>query len=63
MPGGANFLVNRRMNKSQQMQWCRRGADRLLQIRCAVYNGVLGSGQDRLFEPFSTSAPPLANAA
>jgi len=33
----ANFLVNRRMNKSQQMRWTRRGADLLLQVRCAVY--------------------------
>ena len=30
--GTANFLVNRRMNKSQQMRWSRRGADRLLQV-------------------------------
>jgi len=29
----ANFLVNRRMNKSQQMRWSRRGADLLLQVR------------------------------
>jgi hypothetical protein len=43
--GTANFLVNRRMNKSQQMRWSRRGADLLLQVRCAVYNGTLGSGQ------------------
>jgi len=42
--GTANFLVNRRMNKSQQMRWSRRGADLLLQVRCAVYNGTLGSG-------------------
>ena len=33
--GTANFLVNRRMNKSQQMRWSRRGADLLLQVRCA----------------------------
>ena len=26
--GTANFLVNRRMNRSQQMRWSRRGADR-----------------------------------
>src|SRR3954471_283902 len=26
--GTANFLVNGRMNKSQQMRWSRRGADR-----------------------------------
>ena len=41
--GTANFLVNRRMNKSQQMRWSRRGADLLLQVRCAVYNGTFGS--------------------
>src|SRR5277367_2070261 len=40
----ANFLVNRRMNKSQQMRWSRRGADLLLQVHCAVYNGTLGAG-------------------
>ena len=34
--GTANFLVNRRMNKSQQMRWSRRGADLLLQVRCAT---------------------------
>lgn len=39
--GAANHLVNRRMNKSQQMRWSRRGADLLLQVRCAVYNGQL----------------------
>ena len=47
----ANFLVNRRMNKSQQMRWTRRGADLLLQVRCAVYNGTLGSGFGQRFEP------------
>jgi hypothetical protein len=41
--GTANFLVNRRMDKSQQMRWPRRRADLLLQVRCAVYNGTLGS--------------------
>ena len=41
--GTANVLVNRRMNKSQQMRWSRRGADPLLQVWCAVYNGTLGS--------------------
>ena len=39
----ANLLVNRRMNKSQQMRWSRRGADLLLQVRCAGFNGKLGS--------------------
>src|SRR3954447_9931034 len=40
--GTANFLVNRRMAKSQQMRWSRRGADLLLQVRSAVYNGTFG---------------------
>src|SRR3954451_22394965 len=46
----ANFLVNRRMNKSQQMRWSRRGADLLLQVRCAVLNGNFGSGFGQLFK-------------
>jgi hypothetical protein len=37
--GTANFLVNRRMNKHQQM----------LQVRRAVYNGTLGSGGGQRF--------------
>jgi hypothetical protein len=49
--GTANFLVNRRMDKSQQMRWSRRGADLLLQVRCAVYNGTLGSGFGQRFHP------------
>ncbi|MBV8092045.1 MAG: hypothetical protein JO110_02195 [Acetobacteraceae bacterium] len=61
--GTANFLVNRRMNKSQQMRWSRRGADLLLQVRCAVYNGVFGSGLGHLFEPVSSPDPQLAKAA
>jgi hypothetical protein len=39
----ANFLVNRRMNKAQQMRWSRRGADLLLQVRYATTNSVLAS--------------------
>jgi hypothetical protein len=61
--GSANFLVNRRMAKSQQMRWSRRGADLLLQVRSAVYNGMLGSGFGRLFEPRSHSHSSLAKAA
>jgi hypothetical protein len=61
--GTANFLVNRRMNKAQQMRWSRRGADLLLQVRCAVYNGALGSGFGHLFEPVSSPSPQLAMAA
>jgi len=61
--GTANFLVNRRMNKSQQMRWSRRGADLLLQVRCAVYNGALGCGLGHLFAPDSPSQVPMAQAA
>ena len=58
----ANFLVNRRMNKSQQMRWSRRGADLLLQVRCAVLNSKLGSGFGQLFKS-SRSCSDLAMAA
>jgi hypothetical protein len=61
--GTANFLVNRRMNKSQQMRWSRRGADLLLQVRCAVYNGTLGSGLGHRFQPHANQNERAANAA
>jgi hypothetical protein len=61
--GTANFLVNRRMNKHQQMRWSRRGADLLLQVRCAVYNGTLGSGFGQRFRPANDRLPPAAIAA
>ena len=61
--GTANFLVNRRMAKSQQMRWSRRGADRLLQVRCAVHNGALGSGFGQLFGPAPVSGLHWAEAA
>ena len=61
--GTANFLVNRRMAKSQRMRWSRRGADLLLQVRCAVYNGALGSGFGQLFEPPARSDLHWAEAA
>ena len=61
--GTANFLVNRRMNKSQQMRWSRRGADLLLQVRCAVYNGTLGSGFGQRFQPANDSHQPMPIAA
>ena len=61
--GTANFLVNRRMNKSQQMRWSRRGADLLLQVRCAVYNGTLGSDFGQKFLPANDPYPPMAVAA
>ena len=61
--GTANFLVNRRMNKSQQMRWSRRGADPLLQVRCTVYNGTPGSGFGQRFRSANDSYPPMAIAA
>jgi hypothetical protein len=61
--GTANFLVNRRMNKSQQMRWSRGGADLLLQVRCAVYNGTFGSEYGQRFHPANDSFPPTAIAA
>jgi hypothetical protein len=61
--GTANFLVNRRMNKSQQMRWTRRGADLLLQVRCAVYNGTFGSGFGQRFVPANDTCSRMAAAA
>jgi hypothetical protein len=60
--GTANFLVNRRMNKSQQMRWSRRGADLLLQVRCAGFNGKFGSSFGQLFQAVDP-ASELAMAA
>jgi hypothetical protein len=50
------------MNKAQQMRWSSRGADLLLQVRCAVYNGAFGPGFGNLFEPTSNTIlqSPLA---
>src|ERR1700674_5656158 len=41
------------------MRWSRRGADLLLQVRCAVDNGTLGSGfgPNLRQSPAQTSAP------
>jgi len=61
--GTANFLVSRRVNKSQQIRWSQRGADLLLQVRCAVYNGTLGSGFGQKFHPVNDPYPPMAIAA
>jgi len=61
--GTANFLVNRRMNKSQQMRWSRRGADLLLQVRCAALNGKLGSAFGQLFEAEVDPVTDMAMAA
>ena len=61
--GTANFLVNRRMAKSQQMRWSRRGADRLLQVRCTVYNGTLGASFGQRFFAANDALPKVAAAA
>jgi hypothetical protein len=61
--GTANFLVNRRMNKSQQMRWSRRDADLLLQVRCAVYNGTLCSDLGHRFDVVANQDPVFAMAA
>jgi hypothetical protein len=61
--GTANFLVNRRMNKSQQMRWSRRGANLLLQVRCAIYNGTLGAGFGHRFDRIADVDPAFAKAA
>ena len=45
----ANFMVNRRMNKSQQMRSSCGGADLLLQVRCAGFNGRLNFSFGQLF--------------
>src|SRR4051794_12702913 len=61
--GTANFLVNRRMNNSQQMRWSRRGADRLLQGRCAVYNRTPRTRFGQRFSAANAAPPPVAAAA
>ena len=40
-----NSLVNARMNKRRQMRWSPQGAHRILQVRAAVIDGRLHSGQ------------------
>lgn len=65
-----NSLVARRMVKKQHMQWSRRGAHLMLEIRAAVMNGnlrgqlsyqppIFKSRLDWMFEP----VPPLLKAA
>ena len=60
--GTANFLVNRRMNKSQQMRWSRKGADLLLQVRCAVYTGTLGAGLGHRSDRIASAEAAFAKA-
>jgi hypothetical protein len=51
------------MNKSQQMRWSRRGADLLLQVRCAIYNGTFGSTYGQKLQPANEPIPSMAIAA
>jgi hypothetical protein len=51
------------MNKRQQMRWSRRGADAVIQVRCPIYNGTLGTGFGYLFNPKSEPSQQLAMAA
>jgi hypothetical protein len=51
------------MNKAQQMRWTRRGADLLLQVRCAIYNGTFGSEFGQRFTPANDACPRMAAAA
>jgi hypothetical protein len=47
----------------QQMRWSRRGADLLLRVRCAVYNGTLGSGFGQRFDRLANADSAFAEAA
>ena len=59
----ANFLAIRRLNKTQQMRWSRRGADLLPQVRRAVDNGTLHSGFGQKFRPPNDPFPQARMAA
>jgi hypothetical protein len=61
--GTANFLINRRMNKPQQMRWSRSGADLLLQVRRAAYSGTLGAGFGDRFDRIPNADPAFTQAA
>jgi hypothetical protein len=45
------------------MRWTLRGADLLLQVRCAVYNGTLGSEFGQRFASANDTCPRMATAA
>jgi hypothetical protein len=56
-------LFTEQMSRCSQMRWSRRGADLLLQVRCAVLNGKLGSGFGQLFDAQANPACETAMAA
>ena len=45
------------------MRWSRRGANRVPQIHCSVYNGPLGIGFGQRFYPANDALPHMAAAA
>ncbi len=47
----ANSLVNKRMNKSQQMRWSARGAQAVIILRTAHMNQLLHSEQAKPYDP------------
>ena len=49
--GHPNFLVNCRMNQSQQMRWTRQGTNLPLQVRGAIYNSTFCSGYGQKLHP------------
>jgi len=49
-------MVNRRMNKSQQMRSSCGGADLLLQVRCVGFNGRLNFSFGQLFQAVDPSS-------
>jgi len=60
--GTANVLVNRRRNKAQPIRGSRCSADRLLQVRCAGFNGKLGSSFGQLFQAVDPASDPARAA-
>jgi hypothetical protein len=58
-----NFLVNRRMKKIAAMRRIRRGANLLLQVRRAIYNGALGTVSGQRSAPDFGLPPQIAMAA
>ena len=58
--GTANFLVNHRMNKSQQMRWSRRGADLYCRFAARSATAPLVQGSASCFShmPTKTNGPP-----
>jgi hypothetical protein len=55
-----NQVVSKRMVKKQQMQWSKRGAHLLLQIRTRVLNGEWEATFRTWYPGFRSHTPPLA---